>query len=242
MQTRETSVERVVLDGGWVRIHVRPQREEERFLVALPDGELEVRGTTFDVTVEEGATTSVHVDEGVVELRLASQTPARLAAGDTWLVRSPPRQAKAVAGKSATAPEPGQHAGREEIEAYKAAMALLLDGHGTEASAAFEAFVTKYPHAPQAEDASYLRAVGLARVGRTQAAAEAAEQHLERFPGSFHRREAAILIAQAASARGDCARADGSRRLDGCGERQGSSAGLARVPGQVTGRKTTGRA
>ncbi|MGH7297249.1 MAG: hypothetical protein ACRELB_20085, partial [Polyangiaceae bacterium] len=63
------------------------------------------------------------------------------------------------------------------------------------------------PRAPQVEDASYLDAVALARAGRTDAAALAAEQHLARFPASFHRKEAATLVALAASRRGDCARA-----------------------------------
>ncbi|HEY6462899.1 MAG TPA: hypothetical protein VIY73_22165, partial [Polyangiaceae bacterium] len=81
-----------------------------------------------------------------------------------------------------------------------------LDGRSAEAAAALEAFVLAHPGAPQAEDASYLEAVALARAGRSDAAGLAAEQHLRRFPASFHTREAAGLVALAASQRGDCAR------------------------------------
>jgi hypothetical protein len=206
-QTREDGVERVLLEAGWVRIHVRPQHEGERFLVEVPDGELEVRGTTFEVTVENAQTTGVHVDDGVVELRLRGRDPERLAAGDLW-----PASAPVVATATTVArPAPSVPARLEPVrdgaaEAYKAAMQLLLAGRDAEAAAAFEAFLLAHPGAPQSEDASYLEAVALARAGRTDAAALAAEQHLRRFPSSFHTKEAAGLVALAASQRGDCAR------------------------------------
>jgi TolA-binding protein len=200
-QSREGGIERVTLESGWVRIHVRPQRPAERFLVALPDGELEVRGTTFEVTVEGSATRDVHVDDGVVELRLADDPPRRLGAGDMW--RASPRAPVAVAAVSAPHPGP-ERVGSAE---YMAAMQLLLQGRNAEASTAFEAFVLAHPGASQVEDATYLDVVALSRAGRTDAAALAAEQHLRRFPGSFHRKEVALVIALAASLRGDCPRA-----------------------------------
>ena len=206
-QTREDGVERVALAGGSIRVHVRPQQEGERFLVSLPDGELEVRGTTFDVSVAEGATARVHVDEGVVDLRLAGRDEVHLAAGDTWTatpsqpVAFKPPAARVQPVTSVAAPvvtAPAAPAPVDEGEsAYAAAVALLRDGRNAEAAAALQAFVIAHPQAPQTEDASYLEAVALARAGRTDAAALAAEQHLSRFPGSFHRREAEALVARA---------------------------------------------
>jgi hypothetical protein len=206
-QTREDGMERVALAGGSVRVHVRPQQQGERFLVSLPDGEIEVRGTTFDVSVAAGATARVHVDEGVVDLRLAGRDELHLAAGDTWTaapsqpVASRPLAARtqpstSVAASVVTAPVPPP-AVDEGASAYGAAVALLRDGRNAEAAAAFQAFVIAHPQAPQTEDASYLEAVALARAGRMDAAALAAEQHLARFPGSFHRREAEALVARA---------------------------------------------
>ncbi len=205
-QTRADGVERVALAGGSVRVHVRPQQQGERFLVSLPDGEIEVRGTTFDVGVAAGATTRVHVDEGVVDLRLTGRDEVRLEAGDTWtatpaqpaasrppVARVQPSTSVAAPALSAPAPTPvdvGE-------SAYASAVSLLRDGRNAEAAAAFQAFVIAHPQAPQAEDASYLEAVALARAGRVDAAALAAEQHLARFPGSFHRRDAEALIARA---------------------------------------------
>jgi len=199
-QDRAHGIEHVVLDDGVLRMHVRPQVLGERFLVTVPDGELEVRGTTFEVHVERGATTRVHVDEGVVEARLRGHAPRRLGAGDTWSV------AASVANTpSVRTPRPA--AAVDGAAAYTAAMELLREGRNDEAASAFHAFVMSQPRAAQAEDASFLEAVALARTGRGDAAALAAEHHLASFPASFHRREAAILVARAAVHRGECERA-----------------------------------
>ncbi len=206
-QTREGGVERVALAGGSVRVHVRPQQHGERFLVSLPDGEIEVRGTTFDVNVAAGATARVHVDEGVVDLRLAGRDEVHLAAGDTWTaapsqpVAPKPPTARVQPVTSVAAPVVTAPAAPPPVDegdsAYAAAVGLLRDGRNAEAAAALQAFVIAHPQAPQTEDASYLEAAALARAGRTDAAALAAEQHLSRFPGSFHRREAEALVARA---------------------------------------------
>lgn len=210
-QTRQDGVEYVALALGSVRVHVRRQTEGERFLVSLPDGEIEVRGTTFDVTVAAGATTRVHVDEGVVDLRLAGRDEVRLTAGDTWTAapatqpvasrepvgRVQPARSVAAPAVTAPAPAPAPAQADEGESAYAEAVTLLRDGRNAEAAAAFQAFVIAHPQASQTEDASYLEAVALARAGRMDAAALAAEQHLARFPGSFHRREAEALVARA---------------------------------------------
>jgi ferric-dicitrate binding protein FerR (iron transport regulator) len=83
-QVRQDGVERVTLDDGTLGVHVRHQQFGERFLVMLPDGEIEVRGTTFDVSVAGGATRRVHVDEGLVELRVRGRDVTHLASGETW--------------------------------------------------------------------------------------------------------------------------------------------------------------
>jgi hypothetical protein len=223
-QSRDGTIERVTIERGRVRLHVRHQAPGERFLVAIPDGEIEVRGTTFEVTVESGVTTSVHVDDGVVELRLHQEPTIRLEAGDLWRAADPPAAASPVAtlspsgfaapisapgstGRSLPTAAPAHDARREESTAYEAAMEMLAAGRNTEAATGFQAFLLAHPGARQAEDASYLEAVALARAGRADAAALAAEQHLTRFPSSFHRKEAALLVARAATLRGDCVRA-----------------------------------
>ncbi len=224
-QVRRDGLETVTLADGTLSIHVRPQHAGERFLVGLPDGELEVRGTTFDVSVAGGATRSVHVDEGRVELRLREHPEVRLGMGESWTsspsvpAPAPPAPAPVMATDRATIsrtapPHPNASpmpttAADDGATAYAGALDLLRTGRGDEAAAAFHAFLLAHPAAPQAEDASFLEAVALARAGRIDAAALAAEHHLAGYPGSFHRKEAAILAARAASQRGDCAHARG---------------------------------
>jgi hypothetical protein len=212
-QSREQSVEHVALDEGKIQLYVRPQTRGERFLVTVPDGEIEVRGTTFDVSVEHGATTRVHVDEGVVELRLRDHEPTRLAAPQEWMAvargntkrRVPPSGSGVAIAPSAVPPSSGN--ADDDATAYTAAVALLRAGRNDDAASAFHAFLVSAPRASQAEDASFLEAVALARAGRSDAAALAAEHHLSSFPSSFHRKEAAILVGRAAVQRGDCPKA-----------------------------------
>jgi hypothetical protein len=201
-QQREEGIERVVLEDGALHVHVRHQVLGERFLVALPDGEIEVRGTTFDVSVEHGATRRVHVEEGVVELRLRGREVLRLSAADEWtaspaavvraLPTSPSASASPVSGR------PSRTVSFDSAAAYANAMSLLRSGRNEDAAAAFDALVIAAPLAPEAEDASFLEAIALARAGRSDAAALAADHHLALFPRSFHRKEASILAARAA--------------------------------------------
>jgi hypothetical protein len=213
-QTRADSIERVRLDDGSVRVHVRPQVTGERFLVALPDGEIEVRGTTFDVSVERGATTRVHVEDGVVELRLAGGGTTRIGVGESVSPAMPPRAS--TFGGPLRPPRPAaapleasarDAAAAHPVVDYAAAIRLLRDGHADRAATAFHALAALEPDASQGEDASFLEALALSRAGRADAAAQVAEHHLVAFPASFHRKEAIILILRDASQRGDCAKA-----------------------------------
>ncbi|MGO8996540.1 MAG: FecR domain-containing protein [Polyangiaceae bacterium] len=223
-RTRDGLVERVRLVHGTLKIHVRHQTGAERFLVDLPDGELEVRGTTFEVSVDETATERVSVEDGTVALRIAGLTQVELNGGETWTkpkgaepAKAPAHDAPSVAAPdraklkpaaAAAAPSASAQASTDDgADAYAAAIALLQGGKHSAAADAFRAYVLAHPRAPQAEDASFLEAAALARAGRPDAAALAAEDHLARFPKSFHRREAAILIARAARDRGDCEQA-----------------------------------
>jgi TolA-binding protein len=91
--------------------------------------------------------------------------------------------------------------------AYAAAIEQMQRAEYAAAASAFQTFVLAHPKAPQADDALFLEAASLARAGRPDAAAHAAEDHLARFPASFHKKDAAILVARAARDRGDCTQA-----------------------------------
>ena len=219
-QTRLDNVERVTLEDGALRIHVRHQEPGERFLVDTPDGVIEVRGTTFEVETFDGRTTRVAVDEGFVSWRRRGSNEIFLHAGDSWkpatasaALRSPvprPAAASPAATSPAATSAPAPASADDGSQTYGAAVLLLNDGEFSRAADALGSYLSAYPHGRDREDASYLRAVALARSDRGDEAAAAAEQHLAAYPQSFHRKEASILIARVARHHGDC---DKARRV-----------------------------
>jgi len=96
------STTRIALRAKTTAFHVRPLTQPARFLVALPDGEIEVHGTRFVVTLDSGRTARVSVSEGVVDLRLQGATAVALRAGDVWERPAIERPAIAVATSVST--------------------------------------------------------------------------------------------------------------------------------------------
>jgi FecR protein len=72
----------VDLFAGTIHVQVTPLGPGERFRIHAGDGEVEVRGTAFDVSVEAGHMTQVAVDHGRVEVRGAGAPQTVLGAGD----------------------------------------------------------------------------------------------------------------------------------------------------------------
>ena len=91
------------LARGAVSAHVTKLKAGERFVVATPDAEVEVRGTRFKVTVVpsdeacgQGALTRVAVYEGVVVVRSLGHQ-VRVEAGHRWPLGCPERTLSPVA-------------------------------------------------------------------------------------------------------------------------------------------------
>ncbi len=214
-QRRDALTETIALDTGTIVVAVRAQRPDERLLVALPDGEIEVRGTVFEVTVNAGKTLAVDVREGLVALRLRGAGEALLSAGEAWPPRvvasstASPRAPSPAAPSSPTAVASTASSSAPALtpSEYDEAMRLYRAGRYDDASRAFHMFAASHPGAPEAEDAAFLEASALAFAGRTDAAALVAERFLERYPRSFHAKDAAVLVARVARDRGDCDRA-----------------------------------
>jgi hypothetical protein len=74
----------VLLESGTIHVEVSPLGTGERFRVRAADGEVEVRGTAFDVAVEGGHLNAVTVQHGRVEVRGAGAGGATLTAGERW--------------------------------------------------------------------------------------------------------------------------------------------------------------
>lgn len=219
-QIRDRTSEQVRLDIGTLLVRVRHQLPDERFVVQLPDGQIEVRGTSFEVTVAAGKTEHVRVYEGVVALRIGGSTDTVLSEGSTWdAERTPVAAPSDIDGPPPARPEARkprrvQSVSVEPIpsaraddgaDAYSRAVELFEARRYPEAAIAFRDFMSEHPSSDLGEDATFLEGAALARAGRLDAAALVAEQHLHKFPHSFHRKDASILVARAARDRGDCA-------------------------------------
>jgi ferric-dicitrate binding protein FerR (iron transport regulator) len=78
------------LGSGAVEVHVAKLKAGERFVIATPDAEVEVRGTRFHLAIVpairgcgQGTVTRVSVTEGIVVVR-SSGVESRVLAGTRW--------------------------------------------------------------------------------------------------------------------------------------------------------------
>jgi hypothetical protein len=218
-------IDRLKLERGEIAVRVKLLVPGSRFLVDLPDGELEVRGTTFRTIVVDGSTRGVVVTEGKVDLRLRGRPSIVVDPEHPWS-RSPftPPSGEETVPLEAKAPEhldtgpppsaPGKVSRRgltsqevDDEQPYAEAMASYESGHFEQAAQAFHDFCARVRTAPEREDAAFLEAASLARAGHQESAGRVAEDFLRQYPASIHGKQAAVLVSRAARARGDCARA-----------------------------------
>ena len=215
---------RVRLTHGSAAFHVSHLASGQRFLVTLPDGEIEVRGTRFVVDVEDGRTRYIVVIEGKVAVRPSGAGERLLLAGDRWdlapgaTARSRPAPEPAVAlaipptaaaAAPATKPAPRHEGAVTAAAETTASTASSLFAQGIQAFRAgnylladhlWQAFAARNPRDPRVEDAAFLRAVGRSRLGDDSGAAELARAYLAAFPRGMRRQEAQVLILRTSPA------------------------------------------
>lgn len=199
----------IELDRGTLAIVVSHGPGARPVVVHLPDGELEDTGTTFEVSVENGHTSRVSVDEGAVVLRLNGRQPVALAAGGAW--NAPPPSfvaAPASATSSTVAPESttksadagaapatstspaiARATGSTSADEFNDATLALDRGDACDAAGRFGRFLAAHPSDAHEEDAAYLHVIALQRCGDAAATKEAARDYLARFPHGFRRSE-----------------------------------------------------
>ncbi|TAK32434.1 MAG: hypothetical protein EPO40_02625 [Myxococcaceae bacterium] len=220
------SAESIRLADGVIRVTVPHQHRGHRFLVLLPDGQIEVRGTRFEVEVRDRHTTRLDVTEGLVALRLGARTEQLLAAGSHWaLAPSTADLAPVLAPVLAPAPEqdpsarPARvHARRtapahapamtSELSSFVAGLDAFQRGDLAIAADDFAAFEREHPTDDRAEDAGYLRVVALRRAGTTLVACAAAESYLRRYPAGARRWETIAYLAHVGGSRLACEQLD----------------------------------
>jgi hypothetical protein len=97
---------RLRLGSGSFMLEVDKLTAVQRFVLELPDGELEVIGTHFGVRVEPEGTRRVDVTEGRVALRLRDAAPISLGAGESWTAEREAERATAPPSLPAAEPPP----------------------------------------------------------------------------------------------------------------------------------------
>ncbi len=162
----------ITLNEGTLRLLVRRRVEDPRVFVNVPDGIIEDVGTAFRVTVRNGRTVELAVEEGEIIFHRSGLSEVRVAAGHSFgpVDAVPSTTAQPIASLNVV-PITGPHGSLANV-----AVAAT--------SAPVSASVT-----PAEEDLSYLRVLGLLRDGKRVEARLAAKDYLDRFPNGFRRRE-----------------------------------------------------
>jgi hypothetical protein len=185
LQLLRADVERWLrLGSGAVEVHVAKLRGAERFVIATPDAEVEVRGTRFRVAIVpavdacgRGTVTRVSVTEGVVVVR-SFGGQSRVEAGGRWPADCAERS---VSAAPAPAPVPRAEAKRlatphatgvrdpaaadvptstlaTENDLFGAALKAEGAGDRREAVQLLEVLLARFPQSPLRESALVERA------------------------------------------------------------------------------------
>jgi TolA-binding protein len=201
----------ITVRQGRVSFTIQALEREQRFLVRLPDGDLDVEGPRVDVSVEGNHTREVTVLSGRAVLHRRGELDLRLGAGDTWSRREPAatgvtpaeslpdpsnRPIPSSQKPAASVSEPSYRAGT----LFGAAMTSFEASNYARADDELRQFSLAYPTDPRSEDAAYLRAVAQWRLGNQGQARALARAYLERYPNGLRRPEAQQLVASASDA------------------------------------------
>jgi hypothetical protein len=202
------------LHSGSMHADVAKLTGEDRFIVETDDSEVEVRGTSFRVSVVQpdaacgdGTSTRVTVYEGVVAVRTSGHEHL-VAKGETWPAGCVPIAAPADRARESAAPDARAEAARPSARAASPhadvsslaeqndlfAEAMLAKRSGAAgAIAAFDRFLAKYPTSHLAENAAAERMKLLLNVDRAKAT-QAARHYLTKYPAGFARDDAKVIL------------------------------------------------
>jgi TolA-binding protein len=216
-----SSTLRLALRSGRFELQVDKLEQRQRFLLELPDGELEVKGTRFIVDADGVRTQSVRVLEGRVALRLHGREPLLLDGGQSW-PESPAPEALApeapapAAPPSASVPERASEATAERtLPKRNAVTPVPASAGGIAGSARSVGSAEAKPVAPgsnatptaASDFAQSVAAFTAGDYGRAEQLLNSFEAH---HPSDARVEDATFLRAVARSRRGDSA---GARAL-----------------------------
>jgi hypothetical protein len=202
------------LGAGSLRADVAKLAAGDRFLVHTVDSEVEVRGTSFRVSVVlpdpacgDGTTTYVKVYEGTVVVRRNGHEES-VGRGEEWprgcaaaLAPRPVALAEAKTETVRPGPRPALRTDPSNLAAqndqFAEAMSVKRRGDPAAALAAFDRFLAMHPASHLAENAAAERMKLLVTIDRAAARA-AARQYLQKYPSGFARNDARDILASPA--------------------------------------------
>jgi hypothetical protein len=209
----EPDLEKVILDSGTLEIEVRPAAGDRRFLVILPDGELEDLGTTFSVSVKDGQTAQVAVREGRVLLRLRDRSAIAVGAGEVWSNAPAPALPRGRAEASSrpaesASPEPAleRPVPRAPAPSFPTSNASVSSAPSSSAPASSSASTSGAPPlVPSDASLEFRAATALLGAGDHAGAAAAFAGFLRKYPRDPRGEDAAYLRVIALQRAGDAA-------------------------------------
>jgi hypothetical protein len=206
----EPSSQVLRLVSGFADLRVAKLSPGQRFVVATPDAEIEVRGTQFRVAVTPpdprcggGTRTRVTVAEGVVSVR-HDGVEASVGAGSQWPRECPgPAEAAAepahlvLAGSGHSPPvrPSAVSALTEQNNLFAEAAAAKRRGDLQAALSSLSRLLSKYPGSALAESA-YAERMRLLRATNPSLGADAAKEYLARYPQGFAKAQAEAIASE----------------------------------------------
>lgn len=210
---------RLRLGSGRFTLEVDKLTAVQRFVLELPDGELEVIGTQFGVRVEPEGTRRVEVTEGRVALRLRGALPISLGAGESWTaereaaraadprsVPADPRSVPAAEPTSTPAPAPAAAAPSERSLARARQAALPETKRALEPPSGEQAATAR------THNDDFARAMAAFGAGDYGQAERLFQDFERRHPEDARQEDSTFLRAVARARRGDAAGARATAR------------------------------
>jgi TolA-binding protein len=194
------------LREGTIHLDVDSLRPGERFRVVTGDGEVEVRGTSFEVTAKADRLVAVRVIQGRVEVRPYAGGARVLGAGQVWrgapavaTLAAPDVIPPAATPPSTTRPtrqrrHPSPDSPVLQEALYDKAWDAMRAGDFQRAASEFSGMLQVAPNGPLADEGAFWRSVALARAGRRAEAMVAFSGMLDAYPASPRRAEASTML------------------------------------------------
>jgi TolA-binding protein len=196
---------------GAIDLDVEPLGPGERVRVEVGDGEVEVRGTRFQVTARGDRLVAVSVTHGRVEVRPRDAPLAVLGAGQEWrrggdppaelaapvvvdrASQDPAARPRRIAARTEAAVQRALRPTQQEAR-YDDAWDALRAGRFKDAAAGFGRVLDESPPGPLVDEAAFWRATALARDGESASASAAFRSFLASYRASPRSGEASAIL------------------------------------------------